>query len=77
MILRALSVRQPWAWAIVQGLKPWENRSRRFNYRGPVLIHASKTVATDYQEACLLIERLSGHRPPPAPELGGMSELRP
>jgi hypothetical protein len=72
MILRALSVRQPWAWAIVHGLKPWGNRPRRFNYRGPVLIHASKTVETDYEAACLLIERLSSHRPPPLPELGGI-----
>src|SRR6202161_3174427 len=37
---RALSIRQPWAWAIVEGLKPVENRSWPTNYRGPLLIHA-------------------------------------
>ncbi|MCU1677701.1 MAG: hypothetical protein JWM93_2459 [Frankiales bacterium] len=36
---RALTVRQPWAWAIFFG-KDVENRSRRTHYRGPLLIHA-------------------------------------
>jgi hypothetical protein len=31
----ALSVRQPWAWAIVSGYKDVENRSWPTNYRGP------------------------------------------
>ena|ERR1700722_2100013 len=38
--LTALSVRQPWATAILLG-KDVENRSRRFHHRGPLLIHAS------------------------------------
>ena len=38
---KALSVRQPWAWLIVNGWKPIENRSRRTNVRGRILIHAS------------------------------------
>ena len=41
---RVLSVRQPWAWAIVSGLKPVENRSWSTRYRGTVLIHASATI---------------------------------
>ena len=39
----ALSVRQPWAWLIVNGHKTVENRVWATNYRGPILIHASKT----------------------------------
>jgi hypothetical protein len=39
--LPALSVRQPYAWLIVQGIKTLENRSWRTHYRGPLLIHAS------------------------------------
>lgn len=39
---RAISIRQPWAWLIVHGHKPVENRTWRANYRGPVLIHAGK-----------------------------------
>lgn len=38
----ALSIRQPWAALIVHGVKPVENRSRRFNHRGLILIHAGK-----------------------------------
>lgn len=39
--MRALSIRQPWAWAIVEGHKDIENRSWRTRQRGPLLIHAS------------------------------------
>jgi hypothetical protein len=34
------------AWLIVASLKDVENRSRRVSHRGPVLIHASKQMAT-------------------------------
>ncbi len=40
--MKAISVRQPWAWAIFHG-KPVENRSWPSRYTGPLLIHASKT----------------------------------
>ena len=40
----ALSVRQPWAWLIVNGYKDIENRNWYTVIRGPVLIHASSTV---------------------------------
>jgi hypothetical protein len=43
--MKALSIRQPWAWAIVSGLKTIENRSWQTNYRGPLLIHAAKSRA--------------------------------
>ena len=40
--MRILTVRQPWAWAIIHGGKNVENRSRNIagEYRGPVAIHA-------------------------------------
>lgn len=40
--MRAITVRQPWAWAIIHGGKDVENRSRNIagSYRGPVAIHA-------------------------------------
>lgn len=41
--MRALSVRQPWAWLIVNGYKDIENRTRHTSHRGPVFIHAAKT----------------------------------
>ncbi len=40
--MKALSVRSPWWWYIVHGIKDVENRSRVTHYRGPVLIHASQ-----------------------------------
>jgi len=39
--LKGLSVRAPWWWAILHG-KPIENRDWYTNYRGVVLLHASK-----------------------------------
>ncbi|WP_371031254.1 hypothetical protein [Pseudoclavibacter sp. JSM 162008] len=40
--MRVLTVRQPWAWAIIHGGKDVENRSRNLagGYRGPLAIHA-------------------------------------
>lgn len=44
--MKALSVKQPWAWLIVNGRKDIENRTWATKYRGRVLIHASKKVDT-------------------------------
>jgi hypothetical protein len=38
--VKALTVRQPWAWAEARGIKPIENRSRATSHRGPLAIHA-------------------------------------
>lgn len=43
MALRALSIRQPWAEAIMNGRKSIELRSWTTSYRGALLIHAGKT----------------------------------
>jgi hypothetical protein len=40
--MRALSIRQPWAWAILHAGKDVENRDWATTLRGEVLIHASK-----------------------------------
>jgi hypothetical protein len=42
-IKTALSVRQPWAWLLVNGYKDVENRNWQTNFRGKCIIHASKT----------------------------------
>lgn len=44
--MKAISIRQPWAWAIFHG-KPVENRDWSHSYRGPLLIHAAKTIESD------------------------------
>lgn len=38
-----LSIRQPYAWLIVNGIKPVENRTWPTRFRGRILIHASAT----------------------------------
>jgi hypothetical protein len=42
--MKCLSVRQPWAEAIVMGYKDIENRSWKTNYRGELYIHASVKI---------------------------------
>ena len=37
--MKALTVQQPWAWAIFHG-KAIENRTQQWTYRGPLAIHA-------------------------------------
>jgi hypothetical protein len=41
--VRALSVRQPWATLIVDGVKTVENRTWDTTHRGPLAIHAART----------------------------------
>lgn len=43
MKVKALSVKQPWAWLIIHGDKNIENRTWKTNCRGPLAIHASKS----------------------------------
>jgi len=66
MILKALSVRAPWSWALIHAKKDFENRPRPWrSHTGPLLIHASGTASrADYEAACDTIEALSGRRPP-------------
>jgi hypothetical protein len=46
--MKVLSIRQPWAWLIINGYKDIENRSWCLHYRGPLLIHAGKTWDDGY-----------------------------
>lgn len=42
--MKVLTIRQPWASLIMAGLKEYEFRSWKTNYRGELLIHAGKTI---------------------------------
>ncbi|MCT1363941.1 hypothetical protein [Microbacterium sp. p3-SID131] len=68
---RILTVRQPWAWAIIHGGKGVENRVRNIagGYRGPVLIHVAKAYADDWQSEVLadLMNRHPGVHDEPQP----------
>jgi hypothetical protein len=54
-IMKALSIRQPWAHLIVHGNKRVENREWQTSYRGPLLIHAAMRKPSPDELA--LIER--------------------
>ncbi|NQX36268.1 hypothetical protein HQQ85_15870 [Herbiconiux sp. VKM Ac-2851] len=67
--MRVLTVRQPWAWAIIHGGKDVENRVRNIagDYRGPVAIHAGLAVFEEegggYSEVVRAIEsEIQGYR---------------
>ena len=45
--MKAITVRQPYAWAILSAGKDVENRSWRTHYRGPLLIHAGSGYERD------------------------------
>lgn len=70
----ALSVRQPWAWAIIHAEKNIENRSwyarhpaRRYRPNGPICIHAAQGMGKgEYEDAAEFIEKVSG-KPCPKP----------
>lgn len=42
--MKALTIKQPWAYAIAAGLKTVENRTRRTHHRGDIAIHSALTV---------------------------------
>ena len=51
--MKALSIRQPWAWLILHACKDIENRNWPTAVRGRVLIHAGKVMTRiDYEDAC-------------------------
>lgn len=56
--MRIITVRQPWAWAIIHGGKDVENRVRNIagDYRGPVAIHAG--LAYDHDSHGLALPAL-------------------
>ena len=63
--MKALSVRQPWAWAIIHAGKDIENRTRITRYRGPVAIHATRCTRGEYEDAAKTIKAICGATVPP------------
>ena len=45
--LKAITLWQPWATLVTAGVKQYETRSWRTDYRGPLAIHAGKRETTD------------------------------
>lgn len=68
--MKTLSIRQPWAWLIVNGGKDIENRTWNLRYRGALLIHAGKGCTRREWETASLFCRIYGlPEPPPLKEL--------
>ena len=42
--MKALAIRQPYAWLIVNGHQKEESRPWLTHYRGPFLVHATKAI---------------------------------
>ncbi len=56
--MKALSIRQPWAWLIIHGGKDIENRSWHTKMRGRFLVHAAKGMTkAEYLEALEVVVR--------------------
>lgn len=74
-VLRAITVHQPWAWAILFGGKTVENRTRITHHRGPVAVHAgarwSDRGACDPRVRASAVD--ASRRGHPAPEPGPAS----
>ena len=63
---RVLTIRQPWAWAVVHGGKDVENRSWPTQHRGALLVHAGSAFEPDGYE---VVKELATRPPPPAQDL--------
>lgn len=64
--MKCLSLRQPWAWAVIHGGKDIENRHWATHYRGPILIDAAHGMThAEYDEASAFIAKASDATPPP------------
>jgi ASCH domain-containing protein len=70
-LMLAVSVRQPWAWAIARGHKAVENRDWDTRFRGALAIHASLRVDLDSPESPAI---RAAHWDPddPAAAIGGI-----
>lgn len=68
--MKALTVQQPWAWAIIHGGKPIENRTQLWAYRGPLAIHAGARWSQRGAESPLVQNAL-------APWLTALEQQRP
>lgn len=68
--MKALAIRQPWAWLIINAGKDVENRSRRTHLRGRILVHAAKGMTVEeYEDAKAFAESCGVHNLPPMDQL--------
>ena len=71
--MKALSIRQPYAWLIANGHKDIENRDWPTKFRGRVLIHAGVTYPKrDYADDAVTYRRHYGSYPEREEMIGGI-----
>lgn len=70
--LPALSIRQPYAWLVANGIKDIENRSRRTHHRGRFLVHVSLNRSLLFANVAEEIEELAGFKLPDELDVGGI-----
>ncbi|MFH5231911.1 hypothetical protein [Antrihabitans spumae] len=58
--MKALTVQQPWAWAIMHGGKTIENRTQLWKYRGPLAIHAGMRYSDRGMDSPLVQKAATG-----------------
>ena len=51
--MKAISIRPPWAWAILHAGKDIENRTWNTKIRGTIAIHASQSMSRPYYESAI------------------------
>ena len=54
--MKALTVQQPWAWAIISGRKRVENRPWSTPVRGRIAIHSSRTADSNWWDLAAMLE---------------------
>jgi hypothetical protein len=69
--MKVLSVRQPWAELLVIGAKEYETRTRLTNYRGQLLIHATKRFDFSDLELCYQDRHFNKYVPDPTKLITG------
>jgi len=71
--MKAISIRQPFAWLIAQGSKNIENRTWTTPYRGSVLIHAGRHVDPGLlAQFNLAVKEQNPGTPAPLVHIGGI-----
>lgn len=55
-MVRAISLHQPWASFVALGVKEIETRGWSTDYRGPLVIHAAKSIPTYARRAMATVE---------------------
>jgi hypothetical protein len=67
--MKAITLRQPWAWAIISAGKDIENRNWKTHFRGRVAIHAAVGMTRgEYDRACEYIRGVNRRIKVPAYE---------